>query len=48
MTGLPKDSVANVTQVATLDRADLESRVGEIPAWLVADVERGLRRVLVL
>jgi mRNA-degrading endonuclease toxin of MazEF toxin-antitoxin module len=40
--------VANVTQVATLDRADIESRVGEIPAWLVADIERGLRRVLAL
>ncbi len=44
VTGIPKDSVANVTQVATLDRVDLESRVGEIPAWLVADVARGLRR----
>jgi mRNA interferase MazF len=45
-TGLPEDSVVNVTQVATLDRADLESRVGGIPSWLVAEVERGLRRVL--
>jgi mRNA interferase MazF len=45
-TGLPEDSVVNVTQVATLDRTDLESRVGGIPSWLAADVERGLRRVL--
>ena len=31
MTGLPRDSVANVSQIVTLDRAELEERVGKIP-----------------
>ena len=32
MTGLPKDSVANVSQVVALDRTLLEERVGRIAA----------------
>ncbi len=47
-TGLPRDSVANVTQLATLDREYLTSRIGALPAWLMVEVERGLRRVLTL
>ena len=31
VTGLPKDSVANVSQVVTLDREFLTERVGKIP-----------------
>lgn len=30
-TGLPKDSVANVSQVVTLDRTALTDRVGKLP-----------------
>lgn len=30
MTGLPKDSVANVSQIVTLDRASLTERVGKL------------------
>ncbi len=30
-TGLPKDSVANVSQVTTLDRAALTDFVGKLP-----------------
>lgn len=45
-TGLAQDSVVNVTQLASVDRADLDDRIGAMPAWLMADVERGLRRVL--
>ncbi len=44
--GLPSDSVVNVTQLATLDRDDLDTRIGALPAWMIAEVERGLRRVL--
>lgn len=29
--GLPRECVANVTQVVTLDKADLTERVGKIP-----------------
>ena len=45
-TGLPRDSVANVTALVTLNKTDLTARVGEVPASLMQDVERGLRRVL--
>lgn len=45
-TGLPKDSVANVTAIVTLDKTDLDEPVGTVPAYLVDDVARGLRRVL--
>ena len=31
LTGLPKDSVANVSQLVTLDKALLTERVGKIP-----------------
>jgi mRNA interferase MazF len=30
-TGLPKDSVANVTQIVTLDKAELAERMGKLP-----------------
>jgi mRNA interferase MazF len=44
--GLPRDSVVNVTALVTLDKADLSSQVGHLPAALMDDVDRGLRRVL--
>ncbi len=46
VSGLPKDSVINVTALVTLDKADLEEPVGCAPASLMDDVDRGLRRVL--
>ncbi len=46
VSGLPKDSVVNVTAIVTLDKADLEEPVGYVPASLIDDVDRGLRRVL--
>ena len=47
-TGLPRDSVANVTQVLTLDRRILVERVGAITGRHLGDVERGLRLALKL
>ncbi|HYN30152.1 MAG TPA: type II toxin-antitoxin system PemK/MazF family toxin [Dermatophilaceae bacterium] len=44
--GLPRDSVANVTAVVTLDKDDLSSVVGQLPGYLLQDVDQGLRRVL--
>jgi mRNA interferase MazF len=44
--GLPKDSVVNVTALVTLDKTDLEAPTGHLPASLMDDVDRGLRRVL--
>ena len=46
VSGLPKDSVINVTALATLDKTDLEEPVGHVPASLMDEVDRGLRRVL--
>lgn len=44
--GLPRDSVLNVTALATVDRAQLADRVGELPPYLVADLAAGIRLVL--
>ena len=45
-TGLPRDSVVNVTALVTLNKTDLTGRVGNVPPSLMHEVERGLRRVL--
>lgn len=45
-TGLPRNSVANVTQIVTIDEDDLDSRVGQLSPRLMARVEAGLRLVL--
>jgi mRNA interferase MazF len=46
-TGLPKDSVANITALATVDRQDLDSHaVAQIPAHLMLEIEQGVRGVL--
>ena len=44
--GLPKDSVVNVTALVTLDKTDLDDQIGQLPPALMSDVNRGLRRVL--
>ena len=46
--GLPKDSVANVTELATVDRAMLTERMGRVPRRLMARIDDGLRLVLSL
>jgi mRNA interferase MazF len=45
---LDADSVVNVTQIATIDRGDLEDRIGALPDWLMAGVDAGLGRALAL
>lgn len=47
-TGLPKDSVANVSQIITVDRAFLTERVSRIRGQLLKDLDSGLRLVLAL
>ena len=44
--GLPRDSVANVTQFVTVDREYLEERVGAVPRKTLAKVDAGVRLVL--
>jgi mRNA interferase MazF len=46
LSGLPKDSVANVSQVVTLDRDDLLDPVGRLDKGTLRQVEDGLRLVL--
>ena len=46
--GLPRDSVINVSQVITLNKAFLTERVGSLPPKLMAAVDEGLRLVLAL
>lgn len=46
--GLPKTSVINVSQVATVDRGDLAERLGRVPDSLLQQVDDGLRSVLSL
>ena len=45
-TGLPSDSVANLTQLATVGEAFLDRHVGQLSRRLMAQVEDGLRLVL--
>lgn len=47
-TGLPRDSVANVSQVLTLDRRFLCQRQASLPATEAAAVDDGLRLVMSL
>ena len=46
--GLSRDSVANVSQVITVDRSALTERVGRLPRSLIEQVEDGLRLALAL
>ncbi len=45
-TGLPKDSVANVSQLMTVDRDFLGELAGRVRGQFFKDVENGLRLVL--
>ena len=44
--GLPQDSVANVTQIVTLDDEYLTERTGRVPTKLMAHIDAGLKLVL--
>lgn len=44
--GLPRDSVANVSQIITLDRGDLDEEAGRLDSRLMRQVEEGVRLVL--
>jgi len=44
--GLPKDSVVNVTALVTLNKTDLDAEAGHLPAALMSEVDHGLRRAL--
>jgi mRNA interferase MazF len=45
---LPKDSVINVSQVVTIDKAFLEEKIGRLSPEQMSELEDGLRLVLAL
>ena len=45
-TGLPRDSVVNVTALVTLNKDELGKPVADVPDSLMIEVDQGLRRVL--
>ena len=47
-TGLTTASVANVTQVTTVDRDDLDARIGRVSGRVMDGISDGLRLVLAL
>ena len=47
-TGLNKDSVANVSQVITVDKSFLTEKVGKLTARQIESVSDGLRLVMAL
>lgn len=46
--GLPKDSVANVSQIVTLDKAFLVERCARLPEETIQRIEDGIRLVLAM
>lgn len=44
--GLPKDSVVNVSQPMTVDRSDLDFTEVRLPETLMVAIDAGLRRVM--
>jgi mRNA interferase MazF len=46
LSGLPKDSVVNISQLVTLDRKYLSDKAGDLSARHMAAVDDGLRLVL--
>jgi mRNA interferase MazF len=48
LSGLSKDSVVNVSALATVDRGDLVDPAGAVPPHLMDQVDDGLRVLLAL
>jgi mRNA interferase MazF len=42
VTGLPRDSVANASQIATVNKDDLETLIATLPARLLQRVSEGI------
>jgi mRNA interferase MazF len=45
-TGLPKESVVNVTQIATVDKSWLDQKAGRLSPELMEEVDFGLGMIL--
>ena len=47
-TGLPRNSVANVSQIITVDKSFLTEKIGKLTSKQMQQIEEGLRLVLSL
>jgi mRNA interferase MazF len=47
-TGLDRDSVANITQIGTIDKQQARTRIGAVPPSQMRDIDDGLRMALQL
>jgi len=48
VSGLSRDSVANVSQIFTVNKTFLVERIGALPDYLQKEVDEGLRTILYL
>ncbi len=48
VSSLSRDSVANISQIFTVDKTFLVERIGALPDYLQEEVDEGLRTVLYL
>jgi mRNA interferase MazF len=48
MSGLPRDSVANISQLVTIDKSYLREKTGHVPKGVMAEIAEGLKLVLAL
>jgi len=46
LTGLSKDSVANVSQIVTVDKSFLTDKIGALALSVIEQIDKGLRLVL--
>lgn len=46
LSGLPRNSVVNVTQLATVDKRALQEIAGSLPPYVMGEISSGLRLVL--
>jgi mRNA interferase MazF len=45
---LPKDSVANISQIVTIDKSYLREKVSRLPQAVLAEISEGIKMVLAL
>lgn len=48
ISGLPKDSVANISQIVTIDKSYLCEKASHLPKAVLAEISEGLKLVLAL
>lgn len=46
VTGLPKDSVALVSQVSVIDKSRLKEKIGILPSYEISQIEEGIELVM--